>query len=62
MKIRKNKPRHNIYKRQNRMGNICGYTFGEPLRCMYGDNIKICKGNPHNCIKVKYKKEAIRNK
>ena len=59
------KARHNPEKPQNKMGSICQYSeedeYGN-LRCELGDNIKICKGNSHNCCKVKYHKLAINNK
>jgi len=59
------KPRHNPDKYQNKIGSICQWAeddeFGK-MRCELGNNIKICKGNPHNCCKVKYHKLAILNK
>lgn len=60
-----NKPRHNPDKAQNNYGSVCAYyeehANGMALcECNYGD-IKVCKGNRHNCVKVKYKKLACRS-
>lgn len=59
----KGKPRHNPYKKQNNYGSICPYyeTYDNgtsSCEALIGDT-SICKGNRHNCIKVKYKKLAI---
>lgn len=61
----KNKPRQNPDKKQNKMGNFCqyyeehasGYVACEGL---IGD-AKVCKGNPHNCIKTFYRRVASRS-
>lgn len=61
----KGKPRHNPVKPQNRRGGFCqwyeeyssGYAACERS---YGD-VKICKGNPHNCIKNYYHRLASRS-
>lgn len=61
----KGKPRHNPEKYQNKIGAICKYSEDDGkggIRCELGDDIEICKGNPHNCCKVKYHKLAILNK
>lgn len=59
----KGKPRHNPDKPQNKYGGFCQwfekYEDGSSsCEALYGD-AKVCKGNPHNCIKCKYKKLAI---
>ena len=59
----KGKPRHNPDKKQNKYGGFCSYyeVYPNGTACcevLYGD-AKICKGNPHNCVKCKYKKLAI---
>jgi len=62
----KNKPRHNPDKKQNLIGDFCQwYEFwqaedkskGGYCEGHFGDG-KICKGNPHNCVKTKYSKLA----
>lgn len=61
----KNKPRHNLDKKQNGMGNFCqyyeeyasGHVWCEGL---VGD-AKVCKGNPHNCIRTFYRRAASRS-
>lgn len=63
--IGKGKPRHNPQKPQNRLGGICSY-YEEDLngfgRCEISKGqISVCEGNPHNCIKCKYKKLAIKD-
>lgn len=60
------KPRHNPDKKQNKYGNWCDACeeVNGKLYCeaMHGTNAtKICKGNPHNCCKVKYHKEATKS-
>lgn len=61
----KNKPRHNPDKPQNQHGNWCQYAeqsqSGEIYcECGYGQGA-VCKGNRHNCIKVKYRQAATRS-
>ena len=63
----KGKPRHNPNKPQNKYGdwcNACEEVNGE-LYCevpSYGKKAaEICKGNPHNCCKVTYHKEAAKS-
>jgi len=58
--------RHNPDKRQNRQGRYCSYFEEHPngFTCCENSFIAdtaICKGNPHNCIKIKYKKLASRS-
>lgn len=58
------KAKHDPNKQQNRYGAECPYYEEYPTNppsCEggYGD-IKVCKGNRHNCVKVKYKKLAIK--
>jgi hypothetical protein len=57
------KPRHNPDKRQNRMGRWCSYCdeVNGQLFCEQGKDANICKGNPHNCVKVLYKIAASRS-
>lgn len=60
------KPRNNPDKKQNKYGNWCNACeeVNGKLYCeaMQGTNdTKICKGNPHNCCKVKYHKEATKS-
>lgn len=61
----KGKPRHNPEKKQNKYGFWCQACdkIGNVLTCeMYGTRAaQICKGNPHNCVKVKYHKEATKS-
>lgn len=56
----KNKPRWYPNKKQNKIGGICAScdVIDEKMFCEYGDDTKICKGNPHNCIKTFYHKNA----
>lgn len=58
----KGKPRHNPNKRANKRGGWCSHCeeCSGVLRCMYEGTraIAICKGNPHNCIKVDLRKFA----
>lgn len=58
----KGKPRHNPYKFQHKYdgyrGDICTYAEEDGkggIHCegSFGDT-SICKGNRHNCCKVKY--------
>ena len=60
----KGKLRCNPDKKQNGYGNWCQYAeiSNNKLICEmgYGDT-SICKGNMHNCIKVKYRKLASRS-
>lgn len=58
----KGKPRHNPQKRQNLMGMVCQFSddIKEKTICAHGENTKVCKGNPHNCIKILYRKEAAK--
>ena len=52
----KNKPRHNPDKPQNKTGEHCWYYegFNGQYWCERGWDVSKCKGNPHNCTKVKY--------
>jgi hypothetical protein len=52
----KGKPRHNPDKKQNKYGSWCNYCddYNGHLLCEQGEDAKICKGNPHNCVKIKY--------
>lgn len=56
----KGKPRHNPKKLQNRYGSKCSYyevVMGESYcerLLTNGNPTKICKGNRHNCCKVKF--------
>lgn len=63
--MRKDKPRHNPDKPQNRYGNSCYYSEkrNDKIYCEgnFGDT-KICKGNRHNCVKTKYHKIASETK
>ena len=54
----KGKPRWYPEKDLNRIGNVCEWSEDDQkggIRCEagYGD-INICKGDRHNCCKVKY--------
>lgn len=58
----KGKPRHNPDKPANRRGGGCSHCeeLNGKLVCNY-EGVKgaeICKGNPHNCIKVSLHKVA----
>lgn len=60
----KGKPRHNPDKKQNKKGNwcdCCEEIYGH-LNCEAGAPChiveEVCKGNPHNCCKVTYRKWA----
>lgn len=62
----KGKPRRDPNKKQNNYGNWCSACdeIDGKLYCeaMQGTNAtKIYKGNPHNCVKVKYHKEATKS-
>lgn len=55
----KGKPRRNPNKRQNLYGSWCSYAEEMPSGQITCENsfiadCKICEGNPHNCIKIKY--------
>lgn len=58
----KGKPRHNPNKRANQRGGWCSHCerHGDELWCNYEgkSGAAICKGNPHNCIKVSLRKIA----
>lgn len=58
----KGKPRHNPNKRANQRGGWCSHCeeVNGLLRCMYDGTwaTAICKGNPHNCMKVSLRKLA----
>ena len=61
----KGKPRHNPNKYQNKKGECCQYYEEYPsghAACEGGfGDVKICKGNPHNCIKTYYHRLASRS-
>ena len=52
----KGKPRHDPDKPQNKLGKFCSYYEGynDTYWCEHGWDVTKCKGNPHNCCKVKY--------
>ena len=62
----KGKPRHDPNKRANQRGSFCshcetsGGINGDVMYCIYDGTraINICKGNPHNCMKVSLRKAA----
>ena len=59
----KGKPRHIPEKKQNKLGGwcqMCDEVDGS-FKCEIGRNANICKGNPHNCSKVKYRILASRS-
>ena len=64
----KDKPRHNPHKKNN-IGSECWYCediklFNNELKwcSLYGSSvINICKGDYHNCCKVRYKIAASRS-
>lgn len=64
--MRIGKPRHDPDKPQNSIAGFCTryekYANGG-CYCEQGDSndAKTCKGNPHNCIKTKYKRAASRS-
>lgn len=61
----KDKPKHNPNKEQNKKGNFCQYyeeySIGN-VACerLIGD-VKVCQGNPNNCVKTFYKRAASRS-
>lgn len=61
----KNKPRHNSNKKQNEKGNFCQYYEEYASGCVacegHVGDAKVCKGNPHNCIKTLYKRATSRS-
>lgn len=62
----KGKPRWYPDKKQNKYGDWCSACedVNDKLYCEahQGTNATdICKGNPHNCCKVKYHKEATKS-
>lgn len=61
----KNRTRHNPDKRQNRIGDFCQYyeeyASGYAVCEGHVGDAKVCKGNPHNCIKTLYKRAASRS-
>ena len=59
----KGKPRHDPNKPQNRLGKFCSYYEGYNnfYWCELGWDVTKCKGNPHNCVKVKYQILASRS-
>lgn len=61
----KGKPRYNPDKPANKRGGYCSHCegldgTGDGLSCNYDGKwgAAICKGNPHNCIKVSLHKLA----
>ena len=64
----KGKPRWYPNKPQNRYGKKCeyyeetdsGYGYCEALFTMKNPTV-VCKGNPHNCCKVRYSEMARKN-
>lgn len=60
----KGKPRHNPNKKANQKGDWCDCCeeIEGHLHCVMGtpEHIveTVCKGNPHNCCKVVYRKWA----
>lgn len=61
-KMSKGKPRKHPEKRQNRWGDKCWYfeELSQTCELLVADT-KICKGNRHNCVKIKYKILATRS-
>jgi len=60
----KDKQRHNPDKPQNNYGSWCSYYeeySNGSVGCERGLDVSVCKGNPHNCIKIKYKELASRS-
>lgn len=60
------KPRHNPDKLQNKYGSKCQYAEDDGKGQISCENsfiadTSICKGNRHNCVKIKYKKLACRS-
>ena len=61
----KGKPRWYPEKKQNKYGSVCRNLdcvgeSNEHCDLMPTMDTKICKGNRHNCVKIKYKKLAIK--
>ncbi len=58
----KGRPRHDPNKRANQRGDWCSHyeELSSGPRCMYDGTwgAAICKGNPHNCMKVGLRKAA----
>ena len=68
----KGKPRHNPDKLQNKYGSFCPMVeeIYQPddsiyLRCEHfcgnANDIKVCKGNKHNCVKTFLHREASKS-
>lgn len=66
----KGKPRHNPDKPQNKYGSFCPMVEEIPqpdgsiyLHCECGsiEDIKVCKGNKHNCVKTFLHREASKS-
>lgn len=59
----KGKPRHYPEKYANRSGGDWTCSHYDGHTCHGGDcnDIKECKGNPHNCIKAFYHRAASRS-
>lgn len=68
----KGKPRHNPDKPQNKYGSFCPMVEEIPqpdgsmyLRCEHfggnANDIKVCKGNRHNCVKTYLHREASKS-
>lgn len=69
----KGKPRHNPDKPQNKYGSFCPMVeeISQPddsiyLRCEFGgkyssEDIKVCEGNKHNCVKTFLHREASKS-
>ena len=58
----KEKTRKYPKKRQNRWGRECLYFDERSQSCeLLVADTKICKGNRHNCVKIKYKILATRS-
>lgn len=61
----KGSPRHNPNKPQNdhlMYGEHCSYDDGGRWCEWGGQDTNVCKGNPHNCVKLLYRNEARKNK
>lgn len=60
--MKKGKARHFPEKKQNRWGRDCMYFEESSQSCeLLVADTKICKGNRHNCVKIKYKILATRS-
>jgi hypothetical protein len=62
--VGKGKPRRDPNKKQNLYGSKCSYSeeHNGVGVCEAGiGDWNICKGNPHNCVKVLYKIAASRS-